>query len=98
MVEWIRPHLKNTGAAPKRDAKTPPPPPKAEQPRTAPPPAAPKRKTSGIFSDILYEFFGKTKGGGPVKIKIGEAGKAINDARALAASGSATRPSRRSVH
>lgn len=85
MVEWIKPHLKGAPAPepPRKETRTPPKPeptrPAAEKP--APPALKQRRKSSSIFGDFLYEFFGV--GAKPGAIKIGEAGKAINAAKAL---------------
>jgi tetratricopeptide (TPR) repeat protein len=93
MVDWIKPQLGPQPDAPKPKAKreeTPPKPklePEPPRPESKPPaPAAkPRRKSSGLFGDLLFEFFGVgAKEGG---IRIGESGKAINAARALADAG-----------
>ncbi len=86
MVGWIAPHLK--GEAPpeteRTRSKTPPPPP-PPRPTVAEPAIKAKRKSSSIFGDLLYEFFGVgAKEGG---IRINEAGKAIDAARALGSAG-----------
>jgi tetratricopeptide (TPR) repeat protein len=87
MVEWIKPHIKGSGAPPpeplRPDARTPPPPPPRADVKQ--PAIKAKRKGSSIFGDILFEFFGVgAKQGG---IRINEAGKAISAARALADAG-----------
>ena len=92
MVEWIKPHLASGTPAGERE-----PPPKAKveaktptKPEPPRPPATPpaikaRRKSSSILGDLLYEFFGV--GATPGGIRIGEAGKAIDAARALGDAG-----------
>jgi tetratricopeptide (TPR) repeat protein len=93
LAEWIKPHLKG-GPAPEPEpprqraqSQSPPPPPPRRADTTEKPPrvdakqAADKlrRKSSSIFGDFLYEFFGVgAKAGG---MKIADAGKAINEAK-----------------
>jgi tetratricopeptide (TPR) repeat protein len=78
-----------TKKAPPKDAKPPPPrqePPKPDaRPERRPVPAKPQRRSSSIFSDLLYEFFGiGVKEGG---LRIGEAARAIDAAVKLQRSG-----------
>lgn len=101
MVEWIRPHVGNPSQpkakpAPKPEPKPQPAPRRDERPeappmpppRQAPKPAEKPKRSSGIFGDIFYEFFGhKSADGSPGKIRINEAAKAIDAAVKLANGG-----------